>query len=157
MIKRIIPSSGETIPVIGMGTWQTFDVSENAAGQRLPEVLDAFYTGGGRLIDSSPMYGNAERVVGAVTSKLDYANELFYATKVWTTGLQQGIQQMEESFARMQRLVMDCMQIHNLTDWRTHLPVLRKWKDAGKIRYIGITHYTAVSYTHLTLPTKRIV
>ncbi|OQP61883.1 aldo/keto reductase [Niastella vici] len=149
MIKRVIPSSGELIPVIGMGTWQTFDVSEKTAGEKLGAVLNAFYTGGGRLIDSSPMYGNAERIVGALTSKLDYANELFYATKVWTTGLQQGIQQMEQSFAGMQRPVIDCMQIHNLTDWRTHLPVLRKWKDAGKIRYIGITHYTDSSHGEL--------
>ncbi|MBO9203193.1 MULTISPECIES: aldo/keto reductase [Niastella] len=149
MISRTIPSSGETIPVIGMGTYNTFDTSENAAKDYLTSVLNTFYQGGGRLLDSSPMYGNAERVVGVLTSKAPYANELFYATKVWTTGRENGIRQMEDSISLMKRKTIDLMQVHNLSDWKTYLPLLREWKEAGKIRYIGITHYTDSSHAEL--------
>jgi len=149
MIKRIIPSSGESIPVIGMGTYSTFDTNEKEAIAPLTDVLNTFYQGGGRLLDSSPMYGNAERMVGTLTGKASYADDLFYATKVWTRGEQQGIRQMEQSFYLMDRKVVDLMQIHNLSDWKTHLPVLREWKEAGKIRYIGITHYTETSHAEL--------
>ena len=149
MIRRIIPSSGESIPVIGMGTYNTFDTGGSDAIDNLSEVLTTFYTGGGRLIDSSPMYGNAEHVIGQVASRMLYVDELFYATKVWTSGLQNGIKQMDDSFSLMKRKAIDLMQIHNLTDWKTHLPVLREWKEAGKIRYIGITHYTDSSHAEL--------
>ncbi len=149
MISRTIPSSGESIPVIGMGTYNTFDTNDTAAIDQLTAVLNTFYQGGGRLLDSSPMYGHAEKMVGTLTSKAPYANELFYATKVWTKGLQQGIRQMDHSMYLMGRKVIDLMQIHNLLDWQTHLPVLREWKAAGKIRYIGITHYTYTSYGEL--------
>jgi diketogulonate reductase-like aldo/keto reductase len=132
-----------------MGTYNTFDTNEKEAIAPLRNVLNAFYDGGGRLLDSSPMYGNAEQVVGTLTSKAAYADKLFYATKVWTKGREQGIEQMEQSFHLMHRKVIDLMQIHNLTDWKTHLPVLREWKEAGKIRYLGITHYTDSSHAEL--------
>jgi diketogulonate reductase-like aldo/keto reductase len=149
MIERTIPSSGESIPVIGMGTYNTFDANEKTATDQLTAVLNAFYQGGGRLLDSSPMYGHAERMVGTLTSKAPYANELFYATKVWTTGRENGIRQMDDSFSFMKRKTIDLMQIHNLSDWKTHLPIIREWKEAGKIRYLGITHYADSSHAEL--------
>lgn len=148
MIKRIIPSSGETLPVIGLGTWQTFDVTSTAY-PGLKEVLTKMHAAGGTLIDSSPMYGRSEKAIGDICSTMPSAGDFFYATKVWTTGLQQGIRQMEASMQKMQRTTMDLMQIHNLTDWKTHLPQLRLWKETGKIRYIGITHYTDASHEEL--------
>lgn len=148
MITRIIPSSGQTLPVIGLGTWQTFDVT-NEAFPKLKEVLSKMHAAGATLIDSSPMYGKSEKVIGDITSAMPVANYFFYATKVWTTGLQSGILQMENSMQKMQRKTMDLMQIHNLTDWKTHLPQLRRMKEAGTIRYIGITHYTDASHEEL--------
>ena len=148
MMTRIIPSSGEPLPVIGLGTWQTFDVA-NKAYPGLKEVLTKMQSAGATLIDSSPMYGRSEQVVGDITSAMPTANDFFYATKVWTTGLQQGITQMEASMQKMQRKTMDLIQIHNLTDWKTHLPQLRRWKESGIIRYIGITHYTDASHEEL--------
>ena len=141
MIKRIIPSSGEALPVIGVGTWQVFDVTPEKY-PALKNVLVVMHNGGGTLIDSSPMYAKAEKAIGDVTSKMDASGDFFYATKVWTTGAGEGLKQMNASFEKMQRKTIDLMQIHNLVDWKTHLPNLRKWKDEGKIRYIGITHYT---------------
>ncbi len=149
MLYRTIPSSGEQLPVIGLGTWQTFDVYNSSSIPPLHEVVDAFYKGGGSLIDSSPMYGRAEQVVGDITADRQETNDFFYATKVWTTGKQEGIRQMERSMQRMQRKNMDLMQVHNLTDWKTQLSTLRQWKEAGKIRYIGITHYTDASHEEL--------
>jgi len=148
MITRIIPSSGEALPVIGLGTWQTFDVSSTTY-PALTEVLTKMHSAGATLIDSSPMYGRSEQVIGDIINTMPTANDFFYATKVWTTGLQQGIQQMETSMQKMRRTTMDLMQIHNLTDWKTHLPQLRRWKETGKIRYIGITHYTDASHKEL--------
>lgn len=149
MLKRLIPSSGEKLPVIGLGTWQTFDVSDASTKQVLEGVLDTLHEAGGTLIDSSPMYGRAEQVVGDITAGMDTADDFFYATKVWTTGKQEGIRQMETSMKLMHRTTLDLMQIHNLTDWKTHLPQLRQWKDSGKIRYTGITHYTDASHEEL--------
>ena len=148
MIKRMIPSSGEELPVIGIGTWQSFDVTADQYPV-LKNVLNELYTGGGRLIDSSPMYRKSEQVIGDITSTMVTADDFFYATKVWTTGLEEGIAQMKASMAKMKRKTMDLIQIHNLTDWKTHLPQLRRWKDEGKIRYIGITHYTDYSHSEL--------
>jgi len=148
MIKRIIPSSGELLPVIGLGTWQTFDVDASAFSG-LKQVLTVMHTAGATLIDSSPMYGKSEQVVGDITAGMPARNGFFYATKVWTTGLQEGIKQMKASMQKMQRQTMDLMQIHNLTDWKTHLPQLRRWKEEGIIRYIGITHYTDASHEEL--------
>ena len=140
MVKRIIPSTGELLPAIGLGTWQSFDVGESKQSNLIP-VLEELHKYGGRLIDSSPMYGRSETVIGNLTSKLESRNGFFYATKVWTTGRQACIDQMKSSMKTMQRENMDLMQIHNLLDWKTHLPVLREWKDAGIIKYVGITHY----------------
>ena len=148
MITRIIPSTGEALPVIGLGTWQTFD-ADSKAYPVLKEILLKMQEAGATLIDSSPMYGKSEKVIGDITSITSTASDFFYATKVWTTGLQQGIQQMETSMQKMQRKTIDLMQIHNLTDWKTHLPQLRRWKEIGKIRYIGITHYTDASHEEL--------
>jgi len=149
MLKRKIPSSGEELPLVGLGTWQTFDVAGKQQYPALKEVLNELHHAGGRLIDSSPMYGRSEAVIGNITADMETRDDFFYATKVWTTGLQAGIKQMESSMQKMQRKTVDLMQIHNLTDWQTHLPVLRDWKESGKIRYIGITHYTDSMHAEL--------
>lgn len=139
-ITRTIPSTGERIPVIGMGTSRTFDIGHDPAVRaRLRQVLEVFFESGGGLIDSSPMYGSAEMVVGDLLKAIQNKKRLFAATKVWTNGKQSGIDQMQESMRRMGVAIMDLMQIHNLRDWKTHLPTLRQWKQEGKIRYIGMT------------------
>ncbi len=142
MLNRTIPSSNEKLPVVGIGTWQTFDVSGTAEQEPLLQALKAVYQAGGKLIDSSPMYGRSEEVVGILTAESGIQNQFFYATKVWTRGREAGIWQMDESMQKMKRSSMDLMQIHNLIDWKTHLETLKAWKAAKKIRYIGITHYT---------------
>jgi diketogulonate reductase-like aldo/keto reductase len=148
MLTRIIPSTGEPLPVIGLGTWQTFDVAP-ARYPLLKEVLETLYAAGGRLIDSSPMYGRSEEVVGNITSSMPEQNDFFYATKVWTQGASAGKAQIAESFRLMKRKVMDLVQIHNLLDWHIHLPYLRELKEEGKLRYVGITHYQDSSHDDL--------
>ena len=150
VIMRPIPSTGEKLPVIGLGTWQVFDV-ESAAEKLAPleEVLKIFHEMGGTVIDSSPMYGTAESVVGDLASELAITDKLFLATKVWTSGREAGVAQMEASVRKLRARRLDLMQIHNLLDWRTHLATLRAWKDAGRIRYLGVTHYTASAYDEL--------
>lgn len=139
-IQRPIPSSGELLPVIGMGTWGTFDVGDDQAVRaQLTEVMQVFFENGGTLIDSSPMYGRSESVVGDLLKATGNQETVFAATKVWTDGRQNGIDQMRQSKQRMGVEVMDLMQIHNLRDWQTHLPVLREWKQQGWCRYIGMT------------------
>ena len=142
--QRPIPSSGEMLPVIGLGTWQTFDVGPGQA-ERVPlaEVLSAFVALGGRLIDSSPMYGRSEEVAGNLAAGFGLRDKLFVATKVWTEGRNAGIRQMEESMRKLRAKPIDLMQVHNLVDVQTHLVTLREWKRQGLVRYIGITHYTA--------------
>ena len=150
IVTRPIPSTEERLPVVGLGTYQSFDVGSGAAEREpLKEVLRVFVQKGGKLIDSSPMYGPAESVVGDLTSELGIGEGLFMATKVWTSGREAGIQQMEESLRRMKVPRMDLMQIHNLLDWKTHLATIKQWKAAGRIRYIGITHYHAGAYAEL--------
>jgi diketogulonate reductase-like aldo/keto reductase len=147
MIQRPIPSSGEKLPVIGLGTWQSFDVGTAASDrQALEEVMAAFVRLGGRVVDSSPMYGRAEGVVGDLAQKLGLHDRLFLATKVWTTGKEAGVRSMERSFELMKTKRMDLIQVHNLVDVQTHLATLRAWKEQGRVRYIGITHYTASSH-----------
>ena len=147
MIQRPIPSSGEKLPVIGLGTWQSFDVGASAADRApLEEVLAAFVRFGGRVVDSSPMYGRAEGVFGDLAQKLRLHDSLFLATKVWTTGKEAGVKSMERSLDLMKTKRMDLMQVHNLVDVRTHLATLREWKKQGRVRYIGITHYTASAH-----------
>jgi len=139
-IKKAIPASGERISVIGVGTSRTFDIDvEDAAQSPLLEVMRAFFDNGGQLIDSSPMYGNAEAVTGALLAQLDNTAGLFTATKVWTYGKQEGIEQMRRSMRRLGVQRIDLMQIHNLRDWRVQLETLRQWKAEGLLRYIGIT------------------
>jgi len=150
MMKRPIPSSGEMLPVVGLGTYQSFDVGGGAAEREpLKEVLRLFVQQGGTLVDSSPMYGPSESVVGDLAVELGLIGKLFMATKVWTSGREAGIRQMEESLRRMKVERMDLMQIHNLLDWKTHLGTLKQWKAAGRIRYIGITHYHSGAYAEL--------
>jgi diketogulonate reductase-like aldo/keto reductase len=150
MITRPIPSTGEAMPVIGLGTWQAFDVGDNAAARApLRDVLRALVDAGGRMIDSSPMYGSAETVVGDLVAELALRPRVFLATKVWTSGKEAGIAQMRRSAERMKSPVLDLIQIHNLVDWRTHLTTLRDMKAKGQVRYIGITHYTTGSLVEL--------
>lgn len=148
-ITRAIPSSGEALPVIGMGTSRTFDVGADLASRaRLAEVVAAFFAGGGMLIDSSPMYGSAETVVGELLRAAP-PKQWFAATKVWIDGRDAGLAQMNDSMQKMGVARMDLMQVHNLRDWRTHLSTLREWKAAGRIRYIGITTSTSRQYEEL--------
>lgn len=142
MITRIIPSTQEALPAIGLGTWKTFDVSTHSNTEPLRQVLKTLHHAGGTLIDSSPMYGNAEEIVGELSEATSIADNFFYATKVWIEGKKEGIQQMQDSMHKMRRDSIDLMQIHNLVDWKTHLQTLREWKEEGKVKYIGITHYT---------------
>ncbi|MDO5972132.1 aldo/keto reductase [Flavivirga aquimarina] len=150
MLQRKIPLSNQLLPVVGLGTWQTFDVgNSNADRKRLTQVLLEMKKLGGKVIDSSPMYGSSERVVGDLTSTNNFNKDFFYATKVWTSGKEAGINQMNSSFKLMKRKQMDLMQIHNLVDWRVHVKTLKDWKEQGKIKYWGITHYTDASHYRL--------
>ena len=140
LIRKAIPVSGEQLPVIGMGSSRTFDAGDNAAVRaQLAPVLQAFFDQGGALIDSSPMYGSAEQVLGDLLKTTSNKDSLFAATKVWTDGRQAGIEQMQRSMQRMGVKRFDLMQIHNLRDWQVHLDTLRAWKEQGRIRYLGIT------------------
>ena len=150
LLSRSIPSSGETIPVVGLGTWRVFDVGSSPSERRpLKDVLENLLELGGRVVDSSPMYGAAESVVGDLAAELTIADKLFLATKVWTSGRDAGVAQMEQSLKRLRAPRLDLIQIHNLLDWRTHLKTLREWKAARRIRYLGVTHYTASAYDEL--------
>jgi len=150
LLQKSIPRTGEKIPVIGLGTYQSFDVEEDEK-VRAPvrETLDEFVRQGGGIVDSSPMYGASESVLGDLAAELKVQPKIFYATKVWTTGREEGVRQMETSFKRMKTEVMDLMQVHNLVDTQTHLVTIRKWKEAGRVRYIGLTHYTDRAYEDL--------
>ena len=150
MQTRAIPSSAEPLPIVGLGTYRGFDVAPaDAAYKQLPAVLRALFEKGGTLIDSSPMYGRAEAVTGELLAAAGAHPRAFLATKVWTRGRAEGIGQMEESLRRLQVERLDLMQIHNLIDWQTHLATLRDWKAAGRVRYLGVTHYTAGAYDAL--------
>jgi len=149
MIERKILSTGEMIPVIGLGTWQSFDVSPTSDLVSLKQVLTEMRNGGGKLIDSSPMYGRSEEIIGMLTQD-GQADHFFFATKVWIQGEKEGIRQMENSFRKFRRPVIDLVQVHNLVDWKTHLKTLKKWKEEGRIRYIGITHYTDSMHDELS-------
>ncbi|RYF79507.1 MAG: aldo/keto reductase [Comamonadaceae bacterium] len=147
MNTRRIPSTGEALPVIGCGTWIGFDHAAGSAEyQRLPGVLKALFDAGGTLLDSSPMYGRAEQNTGDLLQQASARDKAFVATKVWTRGRQEGIAQMEQSMRRLRTPRIDLMQVHNLVDWRAQLATLREWKAQGRIRYLGITHYTASAF-----------
>lgn len=150
LITRAIPRSGERLPAIGLGTYQVFDLPQTQlAGTELQTVLKRFVELGGAVVDSSPMYGHAEATTGILSSALNVRKSLFLATKVWTSGRDAGIRQMEDSFRLMQTGTIDLMQVHNLLDLKVHLPVLREWKKTGRIRYLGITHYHAGAHAEV--------
>jgi aryl-alcohol dehydrogenase-like predicted oxidoreductase len=150
MHKRKIPATGEELGVIGCGTWQTFDAGASST-ERAPlgDVLRALFDGGGAVVDSSPMYGRSEGVVGDLLADNRMRDKAFIATKVWTSGREAGIAQMERSMKLFRTGRIDLMQIHNLLDWQTHLPTLRAWKTEGRIRYLGVTHYTQSAHDAL--------
>lgn len=150
ILQRLIPSSGEELPIVGVGSWQQFDVGATAMDREpLREVLASMHKMGGRVIDASPMYGRAEKVIGDLTTELRLNDRLFFATKVWTTGRQAGIDQMKDSISKMGRTKIDLMQVHNLQDYQTHLRTLKDWKEQGRIRYIGVTHYVDSAHARL--------
>jgi diketogulonate reductase-like aldo/keto reductase len=143
LVQRAIPSSGEMLPVIGLGTSRVFDAGPEAAEREpLEQVLATLAREGGKLVDTSPMYGRAEAVTGEIAAKLKLHDKLFLATKVWTTGREAGIKQMERSLDLLGTKKVDLIQVHNLIDLETQLATLREWKKQGRVRYIGITHYT---------------
>lgn len=151
MQSRKIPSSGELLPIVGLGTWQTFGVGESTVERKpLGEVLQEFVALGGKLIDSSPMYGSSESVVGDLTRQLGLRDKLFVATKVWTSGKRAGIEQMEDSMQKLGADPIDLMQVHNLVDVETQLETLNAWKREGRVRYVGVTHYHAGSHAAVT-------
>ena len=147
LAAKRLPFNDQSLPCIGVGTWQTFDVGAGAA-ERAPlrEVLKLL---DGNVIDSSPMYGAAESVVGDLVAELGMRDKVFLATKVWTSGRDEGLRQMEQSFRRMRARRMDLMQVHNLLDVQTHTKALLGMKEEGKVRYVGITHYTSSAYAEV--------
>jgi aryl-alcohol dehydrogenase-like predicted oxidoreductase len=154
MIRRRIPSSGETLPAIGLGTSGPFEVgADESARAPLREVLQALFAAGAALIDTSPMYSTAEAVLGDLLTPEQQA-KVFLATKVWTPGSggaaeQKGIEQMQRSMALLKHKRIELMQVHNLVDVNAHLKTLGRWKAEGRIKYIGVTHYTTSSYPDL--------
>ncbi|MFZ5999188.1 MAG: aldo/keto reductase, partial [Bacteroidota bacterium] len=151
LIRRSIGSKTETLPLVGLGTWETFDVtqSQHALLADLKEVLRVFSEQGATVVDSSPMYGYSEQNVGTISTELKTNSKLFIATKVWTQGKEKGVEQMTRSMQLLKRKQIDLMQVHNLVDWQIHLKTLREWKEAGKVRYIGITHYLEAAYAEM--------
>ena len=150
MLKRVIPSSGEELPVIGLGTSRVFDIerSKNELNVR-EKILDIFYEYGGRLIDTSPMYGMSEEIIGITAKKYIEKNRFFLATKVWTEGRENGMRQIEESFQKMRTDKISLIQVHNLLDWKAQIKTLRSLKDEGRIDYIGITHYKSNAFDEM--------
>jgi len=147
---REIPRSGEQIPALGLGSSDTFEVgATEAARAPVRAVLDRYAELGGRVVDTSPMYGTAESVIGDLAQELRVRSKLWLATKVWTRGRESGIAQMENSFRRLRTDRIDLMQVHNLVDTRTHLRTLRDWKEQGRIRYLGVTHYRTDAYDEI--------
>lgn len=150
MLTKPIPRTGEALPAIGLGTYKGFDAADTTANDaRLASVLEALFAAGGTVVDSSPMYGRAEAVSGRLIEAGGWRDRAFVMTKVWTEGEAAGKRQMEASLAHFRRPRLDLMQIHNLVDWRTHLKTLRRWREEGRIRYIGLTHYTPGAFDAL--------
>ena len=150
MRTRVIPSSREPLAVVGCGTYLGFDRAPGSAEfAQLPGVLKSLFDAGGSMVDSSPMYGKAEAAVGQVMDEADTREEAFVATKVWTTGREAGIRQMEQSLELLRVDAVDLMQVHNLVDWQVQLQTLRQWQDEERVRYIGITHYTSSAYAEV--------
>ena len=155
LIRRRIPSSGEEIPVIGLGTSGPFEVGDSPA-ERAPlrQVLAAFFAGGGRLIDTSPMYSSAEHVLGELLTP-EMHQHAFLATKVWTRGEHAGVEQMTRSGELLHSARLDLIQVHNLLDLDAQLQTLYAWKDAGRVRYLGVTHYTVNAHAELARVLER--
>ena len=148
-LLRKIPASGEELPLIGLGTSRTFEVGQSSAERApLKEVLEGFFAAGARLIDTSPMYGSAEAVLGELMTP-DMHRRAFLATKVWTRGARSGIEQMTHSAQLLQSARLDLIQVHNLLDLDTHLKTLHEWQESGRVRYIGVTHYTVSAHAEL--------
>lgn len=149
-LYRQVPKTGEKIPIVGLGTWQAFDLGPGDADWGdAGRALDTFLKSGGRVIDSSPMYGAAEGAIGTLLAGLQGAPRPFLATKVWTTGKESGRAQIEDSFKKLRTRSIDLLQVHNLLDFSTHLSTLRELKARGRIRYIGATHYHEGAYGEL--------
>src|SRR5512141_886148 len=148
LLTRAIPSTGERLPAVGLGTWETFDVGPGAETRRpLGEVLARFAARGGRLVDTSPMYGRAEGVLGTLAAEAKVLPSLFVATKVWTRGKSSGLEQMERSLRLLG--TVDLMQVHNRLDRVTPLTSIRKGKAAGRVRYVGVSHDAASAHAEL--------
>jgi len=150
MARRIIPSTGKLLPVIGLGTSRVFDtnLSEKSLNPR-KEIVKSLLDHGGNLIDTSPMYGRAEEVTGKISQDLKVNDQLFLATKVWIEGKEEGEMQMKESSKKLNAKVINLMQIHNLLDWKTHIKTLYDWKEKGKINYIGISHFRSNAFSQI--------
>jgi aryl-alcohol dehydrogenase-like predicted oxidoreductase len=156
VLERRIPRTGEALPAVGLGTWLVFDVAGDAGQMAQARgTLKAFVDLGGRVVDSSPMYGSSESVTGQLMSELGARAKLFVATKVWTSGKQAGIRQMEDSMRKLRVERLDLMQVHNLVDADTQLATLAGWKGSGRIRYAGVTHYHAGAHADLEKFVKR--
>lgn len=153
-LRRTIPSSGESLPAMGLGTAHTFDVGPQERAQ-VEAVLRRFVELGGQVVDTSPMYGRAEAVVGKLATGLGVKGQLFLATKVWTRGREAGIRQMSRSMELLRTRRIDLMQVHNLVDTEVHLATLRDWKAQGRIRYVGITHYRSDAHPALERVIRR--
>jgi diketogulonate reductase-like aldo/keto reductase len=155
-IRRAIPRSGESIPALGLGTWQVLDVGASGADYEAARAaVQGFLAGGGRVIDSSPMYDRAEERIGDILAEIRPAVRPFLATKVWTTGREAGAAQLADSHRLMRAKVLDLVQVHNLQDLATQLTTLRAARDAGTVRYVGVTHYLASAHGELERVIRR--
>jgi diketogulonate reductase-like aldo/keto reductase len=155
MLTKPIPSTGENIPIIGLGTYRAFDVPSKKLDKKLDQVLKLFFKAGGTVIDTSPMYGNSETIIGQLLAQQEFNPKCFLATKVWTNGKREGSEEMTRSISRMDRNKLELMQVHNLVDADNHLDTLKEWKKLGKIKYIGITHYTDKAFDELASYIKK--
>ena len=156
LVTRLIPASGERVPVVGLGTWQVFDVAPGSAEYKAAgETLAEFASAGGTVVDSSPMYGRSESVLGEMMAVGGTRERLFVATKVWTRGRREGIDQMRDSLDKLQVGKLDLMQVHNLVDTEAHLDTLAGWRKEGRVRLLGLTHYHAGAHRDLEAAMKR--
>ena len=160
ILYRAIPGSGEGkdmehIPVLGLGTWKTFDCHSPDCLRMASSVTSKFLELGGRVIDTSPMYGKAEETIGKLSPQLSAVRDVFIATKVWTRGAEAGIKQIRDSFALMKRPVIDLIQVHNLVDYPVHMKTLQELRASGKIRYTGITHYMVSAFDDMMAIMKK--
>lgn len=156
MRARPIPATGEQLPVVGLGTYDVFDVpSTDDAIAKRRDIVDILVDKGGSVIDTSPMYNRSEKVIGDVIAAGVPRDRLFLATKVWTDGKASGEAQMRQSADLMQAEVIDLMQVHNLRDTAVHMATIRDWQDEGRIRYNGLTHYRADAHDDLEAAMRR--